>query len=171
MSEIKVFYNAFSDEEIQKVMDYWDSSKIGHHFTENYWDTKSKEITEIRSPIRLVDIIGLPLNFYPLITFKFIRLFGAPLEGPHFITKYPTGGFHAEHNDTGISNGIRRTQVITVQLTDPSEYEGGSLIINGITAPKDKGCIIMYDGNDPHEVTPVTSGVRFSLTECAGVRQ
>jgi PKHD-type hydroxylase len=58
-----------------------------------------------------------------------------------------------------------------VQLTDPSEYEGGELTFdfpNNTEAPdahlmKQKGSIVVFPSLVHHEVSPVTSGTRRSL--------
>ena len=53
-----------------------------------------------------------------------------------------------------------------VQLSDPSEYEGGELQIQngGIhTVEKAKGTFVIFPSWMTHRVTPVTKGVRKSL--------
>ena len=56
---------------------------------------------------------------------------------------------------------------MSIQLTDPSEYEGGELQLkskNSITTvSKKKGTIIFFPSFMLHRVTPVTKGVRHSL--------
>jgi len=54
-----------------------------------------------------------------------------------------------------------------MQLSDPSEYEGGELLLHNsmdpITIEKRKGRIILFPSYTLHEVTPVTQGERYSL--------
>lgn len=54
-----------------------------------------------------------------------------------------------------------------MQLSDPSEYEGGELILHNSTNPikieKKKGRIVLFPSYTLHEVTPVTQGERYSL--------
>ena len=55
---------------------------------------------------------------------------------------------------------------LTLQLTDPSLYEGGELQFNGgniVTAPKDRGAAIAFPSYTVHRVTPVTAGVRKAI--------
>ena len=56
---------------------------------------------------------------------------------------------------------------IVVQLTDPSEYEGGDLEIltteNPFWAAKEKGSCILFPSFCLHKVHPVTKGLRNSL--------
>ena len=65
---------------------------------------------------------------------------------------------------------------LTIQLSDPSEYEGGDLQINIpqpeknviTTVPKKKGEVIIFPSYMWHRVTPVTKGVRKSLVWWVG---
>lgn len=54
-----------------------------------------------------------------------------------------------------------------LQLSDPSEYEGGDLILNPagtpVTVEKNFGKIIFFPSHTLHEVTPVTKGTRYTL--------
>jgi len=56
---------------------------------------------------------------------------------------------------------------IVIQLSDPSEYEGGDLIIHNshekCIIDKKKGYTIFFPSYTLHEVTPVTKGERFTL--------
>jgi PKHD-type hydroxylase len=57
---------------------------------------------------------------------------------------------------------------ITVQLSDPSEYEGGDLDIwqggkEYITAPRGKGTVVIFPSYMMHRVSPVTVGTRRSF--------
>lgn len=79
-------------------------------------------------------------------------------------------GHYSWHYDVGgnqIDSG--RKLSIVVQLSDPSEYEGGELhIICGDDkeyniAPKEKGTMIIFPSYLRHRVTPVTKGKRCSL--------
>lgn len=55
----------------------------------------------------------------------------------------------------------------SIQLSDPSTYEGGELLIHNsehpIVANKQLGCINFFPSYVMHEVTPVTKGTRYSL--------
>jgi PKHD-type hydroxylase len=54
-----------------------------------------------------------------------------------------------------------------VQLSDPSDYEGGELQMNSgaqiISVPREKGLVTFFSSFVLHRVTPVTKGVRKSL--------
>tara|TARA_B100001250_G_scaffold174802_1_gene150347 strand:- start:254 stop:856 length:603 start_codon:yes stop_codon:yes gene_type:complete len=64
------------------------------------------------------------------------------------------------------SDNPPRKLSMTIQLSDPSEYEGGDFQINGSqlhTLPKQKGLSILFPSYTLHQVTPVTKGIRRSL--------
>jgi predicted 2-oxoglutarate/Fe(II)-dependent dioxygenase YbiX len=49
-----------------------------------------------------------------------------------------------------------------IQLSDPSEYEGGRLIVKGYSTPVGQGTMILFHSLSSHEVTPITKGMRYS---------
>jgi PKHD-type hydroxylase len=56
---------------------------------------------------------------------------------------------------------------VVLQLSDPSEYEGGELRLYSSQEPiiihKEKGYVVTFPSYTLHEVTPVTKGERYSL--------
>lgn len=79
-------------------------------------------------------------------------------------------GFYDRHLDTTfgtVSQAASRKLSISVQLTDPAEYDGGELRFHmggdPIVAPKQQGTVIIFPSFIMHEVTPVTRGIRHSL--------
>ena len=58
---------------------------------------------------------------------------------------------------------------ISVQLSGSEEYEGGDLQFevgsDEIAAAQDPGSVIFFPSYIRHRVTPVTSGVRYSLVQ------
>ena len=77
-------------------------------------------------------------------------------------------GFYDWHMDVGGGTKSRRKLSIVVQLSDPSEYDGGELQMHTeardpVTIGKDKGLAVVFPSYLLHRVTPVTRGVRRSL--------
>jgi len=80
------------------------------------------------------------------------------------------------HIDCGTSISSHRKISITIQLSDPSEYEGGDLefFIGGdyskgiIKCPKSKGYALAFPSYVLHRVTPITKGIRKSLVLWVG---
>jgi PKHD-type hydroxylase len=71
------------------------------------------------------------------------------------------------HLDLGKGRQVRRKISIVVQLSDPSEYEGGDLVFYTRSTekilPKEKGTVFVFPSFFLHKVTPVTKGLRKSL--------
>jgi len=89
--------------------------------------------------------------------------FGEPLQLTHY--DQSENGMYGWHQDFG--GGISRKLSLVLQLTDPSEYEGGNLQImtsgNPQTVRKQRGIIAAFPSYALHQVTPVTQGTRQSL--------
>ncbi len=89
--------------------------------------------------------------------------FGEPLQ----LTNYDQSenGMYGWHQDYG--GGVSRKLSMAVQLTDPSEYEGGNLQVMTSSEPqnvrKQRGLIAIFPSYVMHQVTPVTQGSRQSL--------
>lgn len=98
------------------------------------------------------------------------RFFGFDLQtmeqGLQF-TRYQAPGEHYEwHIDRGMNTGTRKLS-LSLQLTDPSEYEGGDLELQfggePVKASRERGMMTFFPSYVLHRVAPVTSGVRYSL--------
>lgn len=77
-------------------------------------------------------------------------------------------GCYKAHTDPNVwKNPHNRKLSIVVQLSDPSEYEGGELKLHNSHEPtpitKQRGMVVMFPSYTLHEVTPVTKGERYSL--------
>ena len=88
-------------------------------------------------------------------------------------TEYSEGGGHYDwHMDIGPGSISHRKVSITIQLSDPSEYEGGDLELwyggSTIQIPKNKGLTVIFPSFSMHRVTPITKGVRKSLVLWVG---
>ena len=72
--------------------------------------------------------------------------------------------WHVDKTDTAPST---RKLSMVLQLSEPSDYEGGELqiwhAVEPVTINKKKGFIAMFPSYVLHRVTPVTKGVRCSL--------
>lgn len=89
--------------------------------------------------------------------------FNEPLQ----LTEYGQDGFFDWHLDFGPGANSTRKLSLTVQLSDPEEYEGGDLQFrinqNEVSAPKKKGTAIVFPSFIMHRVAPVTKGTRRSI--------
>ena len=91
--------------------------------------------------------------------------FGEPIQ----LTNYDQSeqGMYGWHVDYGGKISPSRKLSLVLQLTDPSQYEGGNLqvLISGQpqTVRKQRGLVAAFPSYVLHQVTPVTSGSRQSL--------
>lgn len=89
------------------------------------------------------------------------------LESLQFTNYKAPFGKYGKHIDRGGSEVPIRKLSISIQLTDPKEYEGGELLLYGSEKPtvmdKEQGTLIIFPSYVLHEVKPVTKGERNSL--------
>jgi PKHD-type hydroxylase len=96
------------------------------------------------------------------------------LDDIQYTEYYATNNGHYDwHQDFGPGNLSKRKISVTIQLSDPSEYEGGDLEYwqgGGIpiTAPRSKGLVFIFPSYMMHRVTQVTSGTRRSAVLWVG---
>jgi PKHD-type hydroxylase len=76
-------------------------------------------------------------------------------------------GHYEWHIDSTVSAPSPRKLSFVLQLSDPSEYEGGDLQLmyskDLTTIKKEKGFVVAFPSHMLHRVTPVTSGTRRTL--------
>ena len=78
-------------------------------------------------------------------------------------------GHYDWHHDINWNenNGLDRKLSITVQLSNPDEYEGGDFDFDECQSPpptiKTKGTVLVFPSYLRHRVSPVTNGIRKSL--------
>lgn len=81
------------------------------------------------------------------------------------ILEYENTGFYGCHLDIGTGDTSRRKISMVVFLTPPEQYEGGQLILQPHfpAIVQKQGSAVFFPSYLPHEITPVTSGVRHTL--------
>jgi len=100
------------------------------------------------------------------------QLFNFELTGLHEgiqFTKYtaPTGHYDAHIDRDSIGFSVRKLSM-TLQLSDPNDYDGGDLELYTSLqypelAPREQGAAFFFNSLLLHKVTPVTRGTRYSL--------
>lgn len=91
---------------------------------------------------------------------------------PPRFNRYENSGHYGDHIDNavlsvpGSSHRVRSDVSATLFLSEPSEYDGGELVLEdtyGSHAVKlAAGDLVLYPGTSLHRVTPVTRGVRLA---------
>lgn len=93
----------------------------------------------------------------------------------HYVI-YPEDGGHLDwHMDIGAYSVNKRKIAMTVQLSDPSEYEGGEFEIwfggkQPIIVPRQKGDVICFPAFCMHRIRPIKKGRRKCLVFWTGGR-
>lgn len=76
------------------------------------------------------------------------------------------GGHYGWHIDWGPIR-VQRKLSASVQLSDPTYYEGCDLQFHGVrdieTAPRERGAVIVFPSFIQHRVTPCTKGTRKAI--------
>jgi PKHD-type hydroxylase len=166
------FTNFFNEEEVVSIRNLWNEEQAKSAAVNN----AGKE--EMRDELRKSQIMFLKPGandwIYDRLSqaciqtntnrYKFdITGFQTELQ----LANYSTKDFFDWHMDFGAGDISNRKLSITVQLSDPDEYEGGELQFminqNIVSAPKTKGTAIIFPSFALHRVTPVTKGSRKSI--------
>ena len=92
---------------------------------------------------------------------------GNPAKGIQ-VSRYGPDDHYEWHTDTSPSSRAR-VMSVTVQLSPPSEYEGGRVEFGTYgNASTDVGTMVLFASYLPHKVHKVTSGVRYSIVAWFG---
>jgi len=163
-------FSPFTEEEIDWIVEYkkrieFTDATISGNFSVNKtyrttqvgWLHKNGETSWVYS--RIVDCI-IKAN-KQLWNFDIFGMY----ESFQYAT-YHKGHHYDWHMDTGVGKYCRKISA-SLQLTEPSKYEGCDLIIKSnkdeIPAPKKRGQLIVFPSFLLHKVTPLTKGSRDSL--------
>jgi len=87
------------------------------------------------------------------------------------VIRYRPGERFKRHTDIIGEHGVLNRKIsLILQLSDPASYEGGELIFaekENVPVSRAQGGGCIFPAWVPHEVLPVTSGVRYSLVTWA----
>jgi PKHD-type hydroxylase len=160
--------NVFSKEECQTIINIAkDKGLITGKTKEDVKDVRDSKISWLH-PADGIDwvfsrVTGMVLNLNERF-FKF-DLFGIN-EGFQFTNYKAPSGKYGKHVDRGLNTPVRKLS-ISIQLTNPEEYEGGELYLyeddKPIPMEKSQGTLVLFPSYVIHEVMPVTKGERNSL--------
>lgn len=81
------------------------------------------------------------------------------------VLEYENTGFYDTHIDIGTGETSRRKLSMVLFLTPREEYEGGELILkpNFLALPQTQGSAVIFPSYIPHQIKPVTKGVRHTM--------
>jgi PKHD-type hydroxylase len=161
--------NAFSKEECQKIINIAKDKGLVKGTTIGESDVRDSKISWLY-PVDKMDwvfrrVTDITLNLNERF-FKF-DLFGLN-EGFQFTNYQAPSGKYGKHVDRAINSTVRKLS-ISIQLTNPEDYEGGELKLydgdddTANVMDKAQGTLILFPSYVLHEVMPVTKGERNSL--------
>jgi PKHD-type hydroxylase len=159
--------NAFSKLECETIINIGKNKGLIKGKTKAESDVRDSKISWLY-PIDNMDwvfrrVTDITLNLNERF-FKF-DLFGLN-EGFQFTNYQSPSGKYGKHVDRGMNMPVRKLS-ISIQLTNPEEYEGGELYLydddEGMLMDKTQGTLIIFPSYVLHEVMPVTKGERNSL--------
>lgn len=79
------------------------------------------------------------------------------------LMKYGEGNEMKPHRDFQAYDTSTIYRSTTIQLSDPKEYEGGRLVVEGTEASSIQGTVNMFNPYQRHWVTKITKGVRWVI--------
>lgn len=183
------FLEVFDQDEIEEIIKYVEKDRM--RFGTTGGDKESRDVVlKQGSDVRKSKVHFINRNkafeceplqkYYSTMEYANKKYFFKNLTEPEGFqyTEYDESyqGFYKIHRDTDGRMLRSRMLSASLQLTDPSEYEGGDLIIykkdnEKVIAPKSLGTITVFTSSTLHEVTPVTKGFRSSLVVWYGGTQ
>jgi len=159
--------DAFTKEECEKIIKIAKKKGLVKGETYSKLDVRKSQVSwlypsdDMEWAFRRVTDIVLDLNE----RFFQFDIFGLN-EGFQFTNYKAPGDKYGKHVDRSLNQIVRKLS-ISIQLTDPKEYEGGELYIydneEGSTIDNKQGTLIMFPSYVIHQVMPVTKGERNSL--------
>jgi PKHD-type hydroxylase len=174
--------NGFTEEEIQKIIDYCEtipkqeSTVAGHTTTEHEISDeriRRSEVSWIENTQEIFWLYDRLAYIVKKINGKFYNfdLTGFSEHFQYTVYNEQDSGHYDWHLDlTGNKDNVDTTPrklSLVLQLSDPDEYEGGELQTftspNGAAVVKQKGLVVLFPSWTLHRVTPVTKGTRKTL--------
>jgi len=168
-----IWYGAFTNDELNWLQQQASSAQQnafvgrGDDTSNVDKDIRRSQVSWLKNNSKNEWVFERLSNIVSKINAEYFRLditcFGEDLQLTNY--NHSEKGMYGWHQDYG--TGISRKISVVVQLTDPSEYEGGNLQImttgDPSTVSKQRGLIAIFPSYVLHQVTPVTQGSRQSL--------
>lgn len=168
-----VYYNGlFLPHEVDNILNLWDNEKT-------IKATLGGNDQQYDDELRKSSVMFLPDNEEMKWIYEKLKMITIAANNERYwfdllgfhqelqLTRYSKGDFFDWHLDFGAAEISARKLSVTVQLSDPEEYEGGDLefMINHKTvkAPREKGTVVVFPSFIMHRVTPITKGTRQSI--------
>jgi PKHD-type hydroxylase len=160
--------NAFSKEECQTIINIAKDKGLVKGTTMGESDVRDSKISWLYPVDKMEFVFRRVTDIVLNLNEKYFKLdlFGLN-EGFQFTNYEAPSGKYGKHIDRAINTSVRKLS-ISIQLTNPEEYEGGELKLydgeeEGTVMDKAQGTLILFPSYVLHEVMPITKGERNSL--------
>jgi len=159
---------AFTEEECKQIIEIGNSVGLEKGATRGPMpESRESEISWLYPNSELDWVYRRMTDIVTSLNDRFFKfdLFGAT-EGLQFTKYVAPSGKYGRHVDSAFGAAVRKLS-FTLQLSAPSDYEGGNLNLYLSEKPeimdKSQGFVVVFPSYVLHEVTPVTKGTRYSL--------
>lgn len=163
--------NGFTDKQLKRICEIGDSLELS-----------SASVSDgiVDNSVRMTKTGWIQLNDETMFIYDTLGFIARQLNGQFFdfdlfgfaedlqYTVYNDNGDKYDwHLDRGMSTNAPRKLSLVLQLSDPSEYEGGDLELyigpEPVVVTKQYGLVTAFPSFVLHRVTPVTKGTRKTL--------
>ena len=158
---------AFTKEECEKIIKIAKDKGLIKGTTKGKSDARQSKICWLHSSDDLEWVFRRITDIVLNLNDRFFQfdIFGLN-EGLQFTNYKAPSDKYGKHIDRSLDFTIRKLS-LSIQLTNPKEYEGGELILHedekGEQMKKEQGTLILFPSFILHEVKPITKGERNSL--------
>ena len=177
-----VWKQAFNEEFVKVIRNSidenkWEDAKVGGNPSKPSGIVDKKIRSVVHQPLKIGEYKGINDFPYIQIADEIIKAnseiwkldlhgFNRAKDKPNILRyKAEEKGHYDWHFDYGAAFSNRKIS-FSIQLSDPSEYEGGMLEIANMPPNEEtrkKGTIILFPSYVRHRVTPVTRGTRYCI--------
>ncbi len=162
----QMFHKVLDEQIINQIITIADKTEQASTFNHSGKDVRVSRVSWIADK-RVLNLLYDYVDLVNRTVFKVDLYKKADIQYTEYLST--EGGHYNLHHDIDWNreDGLDRKLSVTVQLSDPSEYEGGEFSFTECQSPnknlKDKGTILIFPSYLQHKVSPVTKGIRKSL--------
>jgi len=164
------FWDAAMCARVRMAMDRGRASRAEIYLDGYRVDEDARRAFDIDVEDEAVDEVQRAIEATATQVAQFFRMSLSGEEGPGFL-RYACGGFYGVHRDVapGWDDGFpRRISVVIFLTTAGAGCEGGSLRLytpETLDIAPRAGMLVAFASHIPHEVLPVTAGVRDTIVD------
>lgn len=174
--------NLFSIQECDRIVEYFEKNSAERASVVDISETKDSIVSMYDQEIRDGKIVFCDHKVSEM-NFAFQKLYYASIWANFGWSVFPlrflqiakydandVGGFYKRHRDIIENSKPQRILTSVTQLSEKQNYTGCNLVFDADSqSPSkeeycDKGDTIFFTSIEPHEVTPIITGKRYSLT-------